>query len=68
MTDSLPEGLLLAFYGDDFTGSTDAMEVTAMAGLRTVLFTAPPSEEDLARFADCRVIGIAGTARARSPE
>lgn len=68
MTDSLPEGLLLAFYGDDFTGSTDAMEVTAMAGLRTVLFTAPPSEEDLARFAGCRVIGIAGTARARSPE
>ena len=28
--------LLLAFYGDDFTGSTDAMEALALSGLRTV--------------------------------
>ena len=26
--------LLLAFYGDDFTGSTDAMEALAKSGLR----------------------------------
>ncbi|MEC5292487.1 four-carbon acid sugar kinase family protein [Aurantimonas sp. C2-6-R+9] len=68
MTASLPAGVLLAFYGDDFTGSTDAMEVTAFAGLRTILFTRTPDADDLARFADYPVIGIAGTARSRSPE
>lgn len=67
MPESLPPGVLLAFYGDDFTGSTDAMEVTAMAGLRTVLFTRPPTTDDLARFADFQVIGVAGTARAQTP-
>lgn len=61
----LPSGLLLAFYGDDFTGSTDAMEVTARAGLSTILFTRLPSAEDLARFSDYRVIGVAGTARSQ---
>lgn len=64
---TLPDGLLLAFYGDDFTGSTDAMEVTARAGLRTVLFTRAPDAEDLAHFADYRVIGVAGTARSHDP-
>ena len=68
MTDKLPSGVLLAFYGDDFTGSTDAMEVTALAGLRTVLFTRNPDAADLAAFADYQVIGIAGTARSRGPE
>ena len=34
-TPSLPDGLLLTFYGDDFTGSSAAMEVTAFAGLPT---------------------------------
>jgi uncharacterized protein YgbK (DUF1537 family) len=38
--------LLLAYYGDDFTGSTDAMEVLQWAGLRTVLFLEPPSAEN----------------------
>jgi uncharacterized protein YgbK (DUF1537 family) len=36
-------GLLLAFYGDDFTGSTDAMEALAISGYRTVLFLEPPT-------------------------
>ncbi|MBP9903617.1 MAG: hypothetical protein KBH45_19345, partial [Verrucomicrobia bacterium] len=31
------KSLLLAYYGDDFTGSTDVMESLARAGLRTVL-------------------------------
>ena len=60
--------LLLAFYGDDFTGSTDAMEALALSGLRTVLFLAPPKPELLRdRFADVRCIGVAGTSRAMSP-
>jgi len=67
MTEGLPSGVLIAFYGDDFTGSTDAMEVTALAGLRTVLFTRIPEPEDLSDFAGYQVIGIAGTARSRGP-
>jgi uncharacterized protein YgbK (DUF1537 family) len=59
---------LLGFYGDDFTGSTDAMEVTAFAGLRTILFTRVPDRETLAHFSGYDVVGIAGTSRARSPE
>jgi uncharacterized protein YgbK (DUF1537 family) len=30
--------ILLAFYGDDFTGSTDALEFLTRAGARTALF------------------------------
>ncbi len=63
----LPEGRLLAFYGDDFTGSAAVMEVLSFAGLPTVLFTDAPSPADLDRFAHCRAIGIAGVARSRSP-
>ena len=60
--------LLLAFYGDDFTGSTDAMEALALSGLRTVLFLSPPRPEFLRqRFPDLRCIGVAGTSRAMSP-
>jgi uncharacterized protein YgbK (DUF1537 family) len=63
----LPQGPLLAFYGDDFTGASASMEVLAFAGLPTVLFLNPPSEERLAAFRSHRAIGIAGTARSRSP-
>lgn len=60
--------LLLAFYGDDFTGSTDAMEALAVSGLRTVLFLEPPEPAFVAaRFPDLRCIGVAGTSRAMSP-
>ncbi|HZG55298.1 four-carbon acid sugar kinase family protein [Paenibacillus sp.] len=59
--------LLLAFYGDDFTGSTDAMEALANQGYRTVLFLEPPSGEMLAKFEGIRCIGVAGTSRAKSP-
>jgi len=46
--------LRLAFYGDDFTGSTDALEALAANGVPSVLFTAPPDEQQLAKFAECR--------------
>ncbi|MEI2416886.1 four-carbon acid sugar kinase family protein [Orrella sp. JC864] len=61
-----PEGVLLAFYGDDFTGSTDAMEVLAGNGLDTLLFLDLPDAGRLR--AACRrhhAIGIAGTSRAK---
>jgi uncharacterized protein YgbK (DUF1537 family) len=60
--------LLIAYYGDDFTGSTDVLEALASRGIPTVLFTRIPDEEKLRRFADCRAIGLAGTSRSRPPE
>ena len=64
----LPSGPLIAFYGDDFTGSSAAMEVLAFAGLDTILFLAPPDPARLQHFSHYRAIGIAGVARSRSPE
>lgn len=61
--------LLLAFYGDDFTGSTDAMEALSLSGLRTVLFVSSPRPELIhERFPDLRCVGVAGTSRAMSPQ
>jgi uncharacterized protein YgbK (DUF1537 family) len=59
---------LIAFYGDDFTGSTDVMEVVATAGLAPVLFLVPPDEAMLARFPEARVVGLAGVSRSQTPE
>ena len=63
-----PAGPLIAFYGDDFTGSSASMEATAFAGVESVLFLSPPTPERLRDFAGYRVIGVAGVARAQSPE
>jgi uncharacterized protein YgbK (DUF1537 family) len=68
MAEMLPNGPLVAFLGDDFTGSSASMEVLAFAGLPTVLFLAPPSPMRLRQFRDYRGIGIATTARSRSPD
>ena len=67
MTPTDGQPLLLAFYGDDFTGSTDALESLARQGVRTVLFTEPPSPADLQRYPDLRAFGVAGQTRAMSP-
>ena len=61
----LPEGLLLSFYGDDYTGSSAVMEVMSFAGLPTVLFLGVPTPERLARFEGYRGIGFAGVARSQ---
>jgi len=60
--------ILLAYYGDDFTGSTDVLEALTASGVATVLFTEPPSQELLARFPHVRALGIAGNSRAMSPD
>ena len=67
---SLPamSNLLLSYYGDDFTGSTDVMEALASNGVPTALFLDIPSEAMLERFRDCRAIGIAGTSRSETPQ
>jgi len=64
---NLPNGLLVAWYGDDFTGSAAVMEALAFAGLPAVLFLEPPTPEQRAHFPEARGIGIASTARTQSP-
>jgi 3-oxoisoapionate kinase len=60
--------LLLAYYGDDLTGSTDALEFICRAGAKAVLFLKPPSVEDLKKFEGLQAYGIAGLTRALSPK
>ena len=60
-------GLRLAFYGDDFTGSADALEVLAFAGLRCAMFLAVPSADTLRELGPFDAIGIAGDSRGMSP-
>lgn len=60
--------LLLTFYGDDFTGSADAMESLSLHGVRSVLFLSPPSPELLqAKFPEVEAVGVAGASRAMTP-
>ncbi len=60
--------LKLAFYGDDFTGSTDALEVLAFAGLQTALLLKPPTPEVLAHFPPLDAVGVAGDSRVMTPQ
>ena len=60
--------ILLAFYGDDFTGSTDALEFISRAGAKTLLFTETPTQEQLNAFPDLDAFGVAGKTRALNPE
>ena len=64
----LPDGPLVAWYGDDFTGAAAVMEALTFAGLPSVVFLDAPSAALAARFGDARGVGIAGDARARPPE
>jgi uncharacterized protein YgbK (DUF1537 family) len=59
--------LLLTFYGDDFTGSTDALEQLTLAGIRTVLFIQPPTSAQLKKFPGLQAIGVAGKTRSLAP-
>ena len=58
---------LYAWYGDDFTGSTDVLEALALHGVKAVLFTHTPNSREIAAFSDCRAVGIAGESRSHSP-
>lgn len=64
----LPSGKLISWYGDDFTGSSAVMDVLSAAGIKSVLFLDVPDAGLQAEFADCQAIGIAGVARAHSPD
>lgn len=59
--------LLLSYYGDDLTGSTDVMEALSSRGVPTVLFMRQPTPDELGRLDGVRAIGLAGTSRSESP-
>lgn len=67
MTDSLPAGPLVSWYGDDFTGAAAVMEALTFGGVPSVLFLDIPTPQRLAAFAGYRGIGIAGVARSKDP-
>ncbi len=68
MTSSPTRGVQFAYYGDDFTGSTDTLSSVVLGGWRAALFMEVPDAGQLAAFGDLDCIGVAGTARAMSPE
>jgi uncharacterized protein YgbK (DUF1537 family) len=52
--------LRLAYYGDDFSGSSDVMEVLAQAGVPTRLYIDLPSAEEVVGLG---AVGVAGVSR-----
>jgi uncharacterized protein YgbK (DUF1537 family) len=60
--------LLLTYYGDDLTGSTDSMEALVLGGVPTVLFLEPPDKTQLERFPGVRAVGLAGVSRTMTPD
>jgi uncharacterized protein YgbK (DUF1537 family) len=60
-------GPLVAFYGDDLTGSTDTLSVLAEAGLAALLFLDLPTEADRQAAGALDALGVAGTTRMMSP-
>ncbi|TJW98574.1 MAG: four-carbon acid sugar kinase family protein, partial [Mesorhizobium sp.] len=62
------QSLLLSYYGDDLTGSTDVMEALELGGVPTVLFMRQPDGALLSQFGHCRAIGLAGTSRSETPQ
>jgi uncharacterized protein YgbK (DUF1537 family) len=67
MSAGMHGGIRLAYYGDDFTGSTDTLAAVVGAGWRAALFLDVPGAQDLAAFGPLDCVGVAGTARAMSP-
>ncbi|NLX13397.1 MAG: four-carbon acid sugar kinase family protein [Phycisphaerales bacterium] len=70
----LDHDFVFSFYGDDFTGSTDVMENLTINGIRTALFLAPVTLEEVKKFRlkhsldgtgakDLQAFGIAGISR-----
>jgi uncharacterized protein YgbK (DUF1537 family) len=60
--------LLLTYYGDDFTGSTDVLEALHSGGVDAVLFVKPPDSDILRHYAHVRAFGIAGNSRTMTPQ
>ncbi|MFN3322756.1 MAG: four-carbon acid sugar kinase family protein [Bryobacteraceae bacterium] len=67
MAAALPDGLLLTYYGDDFTGSTDVAEVLTFNGLPTLLYLGEGEIQRLKAPEGYRAVGVAGVSRSQSP-
>jgi uncharacterized protein YgbK (DUF1537 family) len=65
--DTRNKGPAYAFYGDDFTGATDTLAHLARAGLRTMLFFAPPDAAPRSMLGQLDAVGVAGAARTMPP-
>ena len=59
----------MAFYGDDFTGSSENLAQFHRSGLRSKLYLRLPTVEGLLQDAEeFHILGIAGTARAMNSD
>ena len=58
----------LAFYGDDFTGSTDVLESLSLRGKKTVLWLHIPEPSQLEAFENYDCVGLAGVSRSKDTE
>ncbi|WP_189639101.1 four-carbon acid sugar kinase family protein [Paramylibacter ulvae] len=65
---SLTNDVLLAWYADDFTGAAAVMEVLEFSGIPSMLFLQPPTSDQLKRYPKLRAVGVASTARTKSPQ
>lgn len=61
-------GPSFGWYGDDFTGATDALASLAERDIRALLFLRIPTAEQLAAAGPLEAIGIAGATRSMAPE
>jgi uncharacterized protein YgbK (DUF1537 family) len=57
-----------AWYGDDLTGASDTLATLARAGVPALLFFDVPTPARLAAAGPLQAIGVAGTARSKSPD
>ncbi|MBR9998146.1 MAG: four-carbon acid sugar kinase family protein [Cyclobacteriaceae bacterium] len=75
----LDHPIFLSFYGDDFTGSTDAMESLTLNGIPAALFIEPPTPQEIDEFrlknpldersgSRIKAFGVAGVSRSLSPQ
>ncbi len=62
---ALPDGPLVAWYGDDFTGSAAVMEVMSFSGYPSILFFDVPTPAQLAKASGYRGVGVAGVSRSK---
>jgi 3-oxoisoapionate kinase len=66
VTHGLP-ARVISWYGDDFTGSTDVLEVLA-PHMPAVLFLRRPDDRAFAQFSEYAAFGLAGSSRSEHPE
>lgn len=69
--------ILLSYYGDDYTGSSDVLEVLSLMDIPTILFLNAPASQQIENFVFKNkafqhsrklVFGVAGIARSLAPE